>query len=149
MSTNNLPLSDQNFQNLPVNINPTQQQSQSYQNNPLVQQNVAIPQQNYPLLSQAAEIVATTALAESKEELTWSWFFGQLVSVRLFPAFASLIAIFMIIRYLRTIWGKMIRTHFQIYCIILSCSDFCISISGVCTVTGVFKFIDSPVLGTL
>ena len=96
-----------------------------------------------------AESTVGATRTNASEELTWSWFFGQLASIRIILAFASLFAIFMIIRYLRTIYGKMIKTHFQIYCIILSCSDFCISISGVCTVTGVFKFIDSPVLSTV
>ena len=95
---------------------------------------------------------ASLSPAETKHAekvLTWSWFFGQLLSYRLFPAFCSIVAMFMIVRYLKTVRGMMIKTHFQIYCLILSVSDFCISISGFMTSLGIIKFIQSPWLSTL
>ena len=96
-----------------------------------------------------SEAVQKSAGHHEEEVLTWGWFFGQLPSFRLIPATCSIIAMFMIVRYLKTVRGMMIRTHFQIYCLILSCSDFCISIAGFCTSLGIVKFMQMPWLSTL
>ena len=77
---------------------------------------------------------------EAEIEMTFQLWLDQLASFRLIPAFISLVAVGVIIQFLRKMRKVDIHTHFQVYCVLLAFSDLIVSICGFLTITGSLKF---------